>query len=250
VLASGVKVSPVVGSTSPTGTANTVLTLSTGQYGSAAYLIEVKLDTAAGSAYKNCQQLDEGNAPGCGTAAVGSGPWNAAHPTVFVRIPPTVNSLQGGGALAKAAAAGKYGDASGATFSAGMQYTSKGTNPQGQIQIVLSRTDGIYYIKSNAISSVAFSPANSTTRTDVTSYTKASIYKVTSAGTTSIDGGVTLRMDAKDGGTSGDKIGFTVLSSKDSALYYSNNWVYDSGTASWRTVMQDLNPASANFTIR
>ncbi|MFL5955692.1 MAG: hypothetical protein ACJ76I_16465, partial [Gaiellaceae bacterium] len=250
VLASGVKVSPVVGSTSPTGTANTVVTLSTGQYGEQAYLIQVKLDTVSGSPYKNCQQLpvDEDS---CGTATAGSAPYNAAHPTVFARIPPTVNSLQGGGSLAKlTTAAGKYGDALTAQFSAGMNYTSKGTNAQGQIQLILTRADGTYYVKSNSISSVAFAPANATTRTDVTTYTKASILKVTSTGTVSIDGGVTLRMDAHDGGTSNDTIGFTVLSSKDSSLYYSNNWAYDSTTASWKTVLQSLDPTSANFTIK
>jgi hypothetical protein len=47
-------------------------------------------------------------------------------------------------------------------------------------------------------------------------------------------------MDAHDGGTSGDTIGFTILSSKDGSLYYSNNWVYDSPSASWRTVQQGV----------
>ena len=41
VLASGVKVTPVSGSNPKTGTANTVVTLSTGQYGLQQYLIEV-----------------------------------------------------------------------------------------------------------------------------------------------------------------------------------------------------------------
>ncbi|HYZ92007.1 MAG TPA: MBG domain-containing protein, partial [Actinomycetota bacterium] len=249
VLASGVKVSPVAGSSSPTGTANTVVTLSTGNYGSQSYLIEVKLDTAAGSAYKNCQQLDAASNP-CGTATAGSDPWNAAHPTVLVAIPPTSNTLQAGGPISPLAPAGKYANASPVNYSAGMQYTSKGTNPQGQIQLILTRPDGTYYVKSNSISSVAFTPVASTPRTDVTIYTKASIYKVTSAGVVSIDGGVTLRMDAHDGGlSSGDKVGFTVLSSKDSSLYYSNNWVYDNATAGWKTVPQAVTPGGTSVTI-
>jgi hypothetical protein len=48
-------------------------------------------------------------------------------------------------------------------------------------------------------------------------------------------------MDAHDGGTAGgDTIGFTILSTKTSSLYYSNNWVYDSTTLSWKTVPQSL----------
>ena len=43
VLATGVKVTPVSGSSVPTGTANTVVTLSSGQYGAQGYLIEVSL---------------------------------------------------------------------------------------------------------------------------------------------------------------------------------------------------------------
>jgi hypothetical protein len=64
-----------------------------------------------------------------------------------------------------------------------------------------------------------------------------------------IEGNVTLRMDAHDGNGltatgatiyTPDTVGFTVLSSKDSTLFYSNNWVYDSVTKSWRTVQQDV----------
>ena len=94
---------------------------------------------------------------------------------------------------------------------------------------------GAYYIKSNSITSVAFSGGK-----DVTVYTKASIYRIDGAGKTiSIDGAVTLRMDAHDGGTN-DTIGFTVLSSKDGSLYYSNNWVWDPATLSFRTVPQPV----------
>ena len=84
---------------------------------------------------------------------------------------------------------------------------------------------------------------NGTTK-DATVYTKASIYKIDRGTITSIEGNVTLRMDAHDGGaTTSDTIGFTVLSSKDSSLYYSNNWVYDSVTKSWKTVQQSVSSA-------
>jgi hypothetical protein len=252
VLAKGVPVSPVANSSEPTGTADTIVTLSTGNYGSNMYLIEVKLDTTAGSFYKNCQQLDALNAPGCGTATSGTAPWNAAHPNLVAMIPQTTNTLTGGALLGANGCptstdpckpAGTYGDATNVSYAAGMGWTSKGTNPQGQIQLTLQRSDGTYYIKSNSITSVAFSNLVNGVNKDVTIYTKASIYKVTASGNTSVDGNVTLRMDAHDGGQAGDTVGFTILSSKTSALYYSNNWVYDGTTLAWRTLPQAVSSA-------
>jgi hypothetical protein len=237
VLASNVPVSPVSNTNTATGTANTVLTLSTGQYGAQQYLIEVKL----GSSYKNDQQTG---------APPDSDAYKAAHPVVTVMIPSTVNSIQAAGTLDKlATAAGKYGDAALATYTVGMKYNKGGTNPQGQVQLILERSDGTYYVKSNSISSLAFSNLVNGVNKDVTIYTKASIYRIDGAGKlTSIDGNVTLRVDAHEGCTTspncgssaGDTIGFTVLSSKDSSLYYSDNWVYDSATKAWRTVMQPI----------
>jgi hypothetical protein len=242
VLASGVKVAPVSNAQPGIGTANTIVTLSTGNYGAQEYQIEVKL----GSSYKNDQQLP----PPAGTAAPGSDPYNAAHPVLVAMIPQTINSMQGAGTIPKlSTAAGKYGDATGATYSVGMTYNSKGTNPQGQIQLVLTRADGTYFIKSNSITSVAFSNPDATKlNRDVTIYTKASIYKITGAGVlTSIDGNVSLRLDAHDGctaascvSTNPDTIGFTILSSKDSSLYYSNNWTFDTKTLAWKTVLQPI----------
>jgi hypothetical protein len=169
-------------------------------------------------------------------------------------IPPTANTLTGGATFGANGCpsssdpckpAGTYGDATNVAYAAGMGWTSKGTNPQGQIQLTLQRSDGTYYIKSNSITSVAFSNPDPTTKVnrDVTVYTKASIYRVTASGNTSVDGNVTLRMDAHDGGQSGDTIGFTILSSKTGALYYSNNWVYDGTTLAWRTLPQAVSSA-------
>jgi hypothetical protein len=223
VLASGVKVTLVSNTDTKLGTANTIVTLSSSQYGAQSYLIEVSL----GGSYKNTQQT---------TAPSTDAAYQAAHPTVTVMIPSTTNSTLGAGAVNKtgAAPAGTLGDASSGTYSLGMSYNNKGTNPQGQIQLMLKRADGMYYVKSNSITSVAFVGGK-----DVTIYTKASIYKIDNSGAqTSIEGNVTLRVDAHDGGSSGDLIGFTVLSSKDSTLFYSNNWVYDSVTRSWKTMPQ------------
>ncbi|WP_200962637.1 MBG domain-containing protein, partial [Terrabacter sp. Soil810] len=240
MLASGVKVSPVSNTDTRTGTATTTLTLSTGQYGAQSYLIEVRL----GGQYTNKQQLPP-------LALPASAPYEAAHPVVTAMIPPTAYSTQGSAAISKQpTAAGTYADAGSVRYSLGMKYNSKGTSPQGQMQIILQRGAGTYYIKSNSISSLAFSGAvGAAPAKDVTIYAKASIFRIASDGTqTSIDGGVTLRIDAHEGcgsspgctGTSGDTIGVTVLSSKDSSLYYSNNWVYDSVTKSFRTLQQSV----------
>jgi len=248
VLASGVKVSLVSGSDTSTGTANTVVTLSTGQYGAQAYLIEVTL----GGVYTNHQQLPPEAAPG-------TPPYESAHPVVTVMIPPTANSMQGTGEIpVLSTAAGTYGNATDVTYTVGMKYNKSGTNPQGQIQLILQRSDGVYYIKSNSISSMAFStPVGDQPPKDVTSYTKASIYKVSNGTLTSIDGNVTLRLDAHEGcttnpncdGSSGDSIGFTVLSTKTSSLYYSNNWVYDSATRAYRTVVESLSPPNSGAAV-
>jgi hypothetical protein len=233
ILASGVKVSLVANTGTGTGTANTVVTLSSGQYGAQEYLIQVSL----GSSYKNLQQT---------TAPADSDAYKAANPVVTVMIPATANTLQGNGTIAKlepSTAAGVYGIGTVRSYTMGMKYNKSGANLQGQIELILDMPDGEYYIKSNSISSAAFSNPILVDR-NVTVYTKASIYKVDQATgkIVAIDGGVTLRMDAHDGGanTSADSIGFTVLSGKDSSLYYSNNWIWDSPTLSYRTVKQSV----------
>jgi hypothetical protein len=260
VLASNVPVTKVLGSTVPTGTANTIVTLSSGQYGAASYLIQV---TLSGGVFQNCQQTGAyGTACQTGYPAPGgTNPWPvpsstdpaymAAHPVVNVLVPTTPFTMQGvlglpGIPTSGAAPAGKYGGvAAVGTYSVGMQFNNKLTNPQGQILLMLQQGDGTYYVKSNSITSITFSgPCNK----DLTIYTKASIYKVNNAGaSTSVDGNVTLRLDSHDGNqttgstctpASGDTIGFTVLSSKTGELYYSNNWVYDSAIKGWHTVQQ------------
>jgi hypothetical protein len=182
-------------------------------------------------------------------------------------IPPTTNSIQGGASFNLGSApAGTYANATGVSYSVGMSYNKGGTNPQGQVLLTLPRSDGFtYYVKSNSISSLAFSNAtlgvDGGLPKDVTIYTKASIFKVNNAtgATASVDGNVTLRVDAREGcmtnstnksacmTTGGDTIGFTVLSTKTSALYYSNNWVYDSVSKSYRTLAQAVSGPSPNI---
>ena len=72
-----------------------------------------------------------------------------------------------------------------------------------------------------------------------TIYTKASISRVHSGTVTALDGNVTLRMDVLDySNSTPDEVGFTVLSSKDSNLFYSNRWILDSNV--WKTRTQLL----------
>jgi hypothetical protein len=219
-----------------------------------------------GGSYQNCQQLSWAY-NSCGTATVGSDAFNAANPQITVIVPATANSMQGGAQInvgSPYTPAGTYGNATHASYGVGMKYNKGGTNPQGQIQLILERADGVYFITSNSISSMTFSTAGAgggaCPAKDVTIYTKASIYRVSAGLLTSIDGNVTLRLDAHDGGVSAtgctpspsqDSIGFTVLSTKNSSLYYSNNWAVGSSSG-YQTVKEPVsttNPSGKGVVI-
>ena len=51
-----------------------------------------------------------------------------------------------------------------------------------------------------------------------------------------------LRLDVKDGAIAGgkDQVAFTALSSKNSALYFSNNWAYDTAARAWKSMFEDV----------
>jgi hypothetical protein len=162
----------------------------------------------------------------------------------------TSNSMQGDADLDPAAPAGKYAAGTDVHYTVGLKYNKGGTNPQGQIRLLLDLGGYRYYIKSNAISSIACTSPDASECSDLTIYTKASIFRIDGLGqTTSIDGNVTLRVDAHDGGSTGDTIGFTVLSSKKSTLYYSNNWIYESKSRSWRTVQQPVSATDGTAVV-
>jgi hypothetical protein len=117
-----------------------------------------------------------------------------------------------------------------------MSYNNKGTNLQGQIVVAIPQPDGsVVYVKSNAISSMKLNAA----KTTGTIYTKASVYRISGSVVTPIDGNVTLRVDVVEGKGTLAQVGFTVLSSKNSTLYYSNKWVRSGNT--WATALQPLN---------
>jgi hypothetical protein len=210
VLAGGVPVSQVLNSPANTGTANTTVTLSTGQFGAQEYVIFVQMT----GNYTNIAQPAQDK-----TAAV------------IVLQPPMTNQTTGGGNfLALSTAAGTYaGNGGKPSFCVGLSYNKSGTNPKGQIVLVVPQADGVLYVKSNSISSMAVTGNTSTI------YTKSSVYKVLSNGSTvGIDGGVSLRLDVSDGP---DQVAFTVLSST-STLYYSNNWMVVNNA--WRTGLEPL----------
>jgi len=75
------------------------------------------------------------------------------------------------------------------------------------------------------------------------------VYKVTDDIVVTIKGGVTLRMDIADFSTAiapdlTNVVGFTVLSSKTSELYYSNQWMFASPSI---TVTQTLKTGLVNI---
>jgi hypothetical protein len=220
-LATGVKVSQVPNSAANTGTANAIVTLSSGQYGADSYLILVVM---TGNYNNTAQATDDKTAD------------------VVVAKPAATNQTTGVGTITQlTTAAGTYkgsglvGDP--VTFSVGLTYNKSGANLQGKITLAVPQGDGsVVYVKSNSISSMAVTPGSGITKNS-TIYTKATVYKVLGNSMVTIDGNVTLRLDALDNGMS-DGVGFTVLSSKDSKLYYSNQWVL-SGTT-WKTVLEAL----------
>ncbi len=218
-LASGVNVSPVAGT--GTGTVNTIVTLSTGQFGAEYYHILVKLSVG----YTN-----EDQDPADKTAGI------------FVTKPAATNESTGAGTFKAQQAAGTYaGSADGISgFSVGMAYNKSFTNLQGKITLTVPQADGsTVYIKSNSISSMVVTPFSGGKKSTI--YTKSSVTKILANGTSVAgEGGVSLRMDITDNTTGTDQVGFTVLSSSNSQLFYSNNWALDSATNAWRTVVQNI----------
>jgi hypothetical protein len=103
--------------------------------------------------------------------------------------------------------------------------------PKGQAVIVIPAANGgFYYIKTNSITSMTVGA------TVTTVFAKASITLIGGdcETTCAIDGNVSLRLDVKNSG----EIGYTVQSSKTSALYYSNDWYKDGRV--WKTMPQTL----------
>jgi len=216
-LATNVAVAPVANAPA-SGTANTVVTLSSGQYGAESYLILVEMT----GGYTNALQP-----AGDKTASISVAKTAAKFQTIGI-----------GSLAALPTAAGTYlGNGDDVSYTIGMAYNKSGANLQGKITVTVPQADGMLWIKSNSISSMS---TTATLPKTSTIYTKSTVYKVTPAGTVNIDGNVTLRIDAVDGAP--DQVGITVLSSKDSTLYYSNQWllVPTGGQSVWKTVPETV----------
>jgi len=225
VLAANVPVAPVAGNPS-TGTANKIVTLSTGQYGAESYLIRV---TMTGNYTNDSQSVNDKTAtvvvskPAAQREAIGAGtiPWIETQAgTLRSDIEEPV------------------------TYTIGMKYNNSGTNAQGKITISIPMSDGTIFIKSNSISS--FATSNITGGKKSIIYTKSSISKILNNLTSvSIEGGATFRTDIIDytsGTALNDEVGFTALSAQTSNLHFSSNWmlVGTGGAAAWQTVTQKL----------
>jgi hypothetical protein len=224
VLAAGVPVSQVPGAPA-SGTANAIVTLSSGNYGSDSYLILVSL----GGNYDN-----------------GTQPIVDKTATIVVSQPAAANTIKGGGTIQDTAltgVAGTYLSGLPVTYSVGLNYNNKLTNLQGQIKLTIPQADGsAIVIKSNSLSSMSVTTLPGINNKQATVYTKASISRINAdLTTTAIEGGITLRFDVTDmNDDTLDAVGFTALSAKDSTLFYSNDWFFDAATSTWKTRAQTL----------
>ncbi|MFZ9628401.1 MAG: YDG domain-containing protein [Ilumatobacteraceae bacterium] len=228
LLAKDVPVSEVAGNCEE-GIATVIATLSAGTNGTEVYVIVVTVT---------------GSMSGSNLAAGGQIDTDLATAQVTVSQPRAAGTISGAGdltvvswsSLTDVGTSGSLttdmgGDAATATFR--FVPGTKKVLPKGQAVLIIPAADGgIYYVKSNSITSIVVGA----TVTSV--YTRASIVLVggTCATTCSIDGGVSLRLDVT---TANNQIaGITIQSTKTSALYYSNHW-YKSGRV-WTTALQTL----------
>jgi hypothetical protein len=211
-----------VGGNCEEGIATTFATLSTGQNGTEAYVVEVIVGGSFSGA-NTTQALDT--------------------TTVLVALPMTIGTFQSYGELPFKTSSslielGTEGTLTGsmdgnpATTTYRFIPGTRKVTPKGQAVIVIPAADGgFYYIKTNSITSVI------TGASATTVFAKASITLVGGACDPScgIDGNVSLRLDITNGGSI---VGYTVQSSKNSALYYSNDWYKDGRV--WKTRPQTL----------
>jgi uncharacterized protein YjbI with pentapeptide repeats len=136
----------------------------------------------------------------------------------------TSNTISGGGYLVLQKSAGLKAGAPGskANFGFNVKYNKSGTNPQGNMNIIVRSGGRVYQIKSNSITSFS---ANTTTRT-ATFNSKANIQDVTDPlNPISVDSNGSLQVTMTDKNDSGstDTIAIT-LWNKSGGLWFSSNW--------------------------
>jgi hypothetical protein len=228
VIAKNVAISEVAGNCEE-GIATAFGTLSTGQNGTEMYAIVVTVD---------------GSFSGSNADAGGQLDTDFPSSRVVVSLPVTPGTVQGYGSLDVTAGTGTFelgtegsltGEMDGEAASTVFRFVpgTRKVTPKGQAVVMIPAGEGYYYVKSNSITSVTVNGSVTTV------FAKASITLVGGScptETCAIDGNVSLRLDVYDEAT--DRVGFTIQSSKGSALYYSNDW-YKEGRA-WKTRGQVL----------
>jgi hypothetical protein len=147
---------------------------------------------------------------------------------VMVAKPLASSFITGGGYLVLTNSAGlKAGDAgSKNNFGFNVKYNKRGTNLQGNINIIVRRTEAdglhVYQIKGNVMTSLAVQPGSGT----ATFNGKANIQDVTNPlAPISVEGNATLQVTLHDNGEPGssDTIGITVWN-KSGGLWFASKW--------------------------
>ncbi|HEX7976664.1 MAG TPA: hypothetical protein VF498_19805, partial [Anaerolineales bacterium] len=148
---------------------------------------------------------------------------------VTVSRPLSTNFITGGGYLVLQTPSGlKAGDpGSKANFGFNVKYNSSGKNIQGNLNLIVRRTESdgvvhVYQIKSNALLSLTVDPASG--QASVTA--KATIKDITDPNLpVTLDGNATLQLTMDDNGDpgSGDTLGVTIWN-KSGGLWFASNW--------------------------
>jgi len=168
---------------------------------------------------------------------------NNSDDNVVINISkPLGDFVTGGGFMVASSSGGlKAADNGSKTnFGFNAKYNKTFKNIQGNVNIIIRRTEGsvlkIYQVKSNNFSSLSSVSATATTPAQATVNGKAIIQDITTPNSpVSIDGNGTIQMTMTDLGEPGkyDVLGITVWN-KDGGMWYASNW---SGT---KTVDQQI----------
>jgi hypothetical protein len=156
---------------------------------------------------------------------------NSAADNVMVTVSKPLSSsfITGGGYLVLSNSAGlTAGDAgSKANFGFNVKYNRNGRNLQGNLNLIVRRTEAdgmvhVYQIKSTSLTSLTVNPSTGT----ASAVSKATITDITDpANPLPVEGNATLQMTMDDNGEPGssDTLGITVWN-KNGGLWFSSNW--------------------------
>src|SRR5574341_364776 len=154
------------------------------------------------------------------------------HFIVTVAQPLTTNFITGGGHLLLSSSAGQYAGDSGskANFGFNVKYNKKGTNLQGNVNIIIRSGGRVYQIKSNSLQSLGVNPSSCAqagpTRPCMANFiSKANLRDITDPNNPiGLGGNLTLQMQMTDKGEPGlsDTISFALWDGN--KLLFSSNW--------------------------